>query len=46
MYKVEYLTPSGPVWRTYYADEVRARKIAESMEKRHKWRVKQMIRQW
>ena len=46
MWKIEYLTPTGSEWRTYHGDEVRVRKIAESMEKRHKWRVKQMIRQW
>ena len=46
MWKIEYLMPTGSEWRTYHSDEVRVRKIAESMEKRHKWRVKQMIRQW
>jgi len=46
MWKIEYLTPTGAEWRTYHGDEVHVRKIAESMEKRHKWRVKQTIRQW
>ena len=46
MWKVEYLTPTGTEWRTYYADEVRARKIADNMAKRHGWKVKKMIREW
>ena len=46
MWKVQFLTPIGIEWRSYYADEVRARKIADSMERRHEWRMKQMIKQW
>jgi hypothetical protein len=46
MWRVQYLTPDGPVWHTYYADEVRARKIAESMAKRRGWKVKQVVREW
>jgi hypothetical protein len=46
MWKVAFLTPTGTVWRTYYHDEPRVRKIADSMARRHRWRVKQMIKQW
>ena len=46
MWKVQYLTSTGTEWRTYYADEARARKIADSIAKRHGWRVKQMVREW
>jgi hypothetical protein len=46
MWKIAFLTPTGAVWRTYHGDEVRVRKIVESMERRHKWRMRQMIKQW
>ena len=46
MWKVEYLTSSGPVWRTYYAEEGHARKIADNTAKRHGWKVKSMVREW
>ena len=44
MWKVAYLTPTSTEWRTYYADEARAREIADSMAKRYGWKIKQMIR--
>jgi hypothetical protein len=45
-WRVTYQTPAGPQYRTYHGDEVRVRKIAESVERRHKWRMRQMVRQW
>jgi hypothetical protein len=46
MWKVQFLTASGHVWRTYYADEAQARKIADSMAQKNGWKVKSMVREW